>query len=132
MIWQGVYTAAQNGAGETASDIFSGAGLTTLIGMAVVFSVLLLLTLVFKLFGLLMHRAPKPAAAPAAPAAVPSPAAAGPHGVSPEIAAVIAGAVAAMEPEGVHYQVRRVVPAASSGQHPTWAQAGLLEQTRPF
>lgn len=114
-------------AGETASEILGDAGITILIGLVVVFSVLLLLTGIFKLFGVIMekleHEASSennPSAASSAPAAVaaaPVPAAnIGPmissaqvrNGISDEETAVIAAAVAATLPAGKAYEIRKI------------------------
>ena len=65
-----------------------------------------------------------PAPVPAAPAPVVS------GGVSDEVVAVIAAAVAAMAPEGNRYAVRRV--SRVRGERPVWAAAGIAENTRPF
>lgn len=53
-----------------------------------------------------------------------------PGGVSDEIVAVIAAAVASMAPEGKQYRVKSVSRVRS--QRPVWAAAGLAENTRPF
>lgn len=113
---------------ETASGILSDAGLTILIGVTVVFGVLLLLTGVFKAFGVVMSGlekktetpAPAPKAAPAAPAAPVVTAAPavdlGPvmssaqvrNGIKPEETAVIAAAVAASMPAGQKYTITKI------------------------
>lgn len=105
------------------------AGITIAIGLTVVFLVLLLLTGVFKAFGILMtslEKKKKPAVAPAVkiPAApVAAPAAAAPivgntetvsskpdvdGGVPAETVAVISAAVAAVAPEGKQYAVKGI------------------------
>lgn len=109
---------------ESAADILSDAGMTILIGFVVVFAVLLLLTGVFKLFGVVMSglgKKEQPAAAPAAPAAPVVPAAApavdlGPvissaqvrNGIGAEETAVIAAAVAASMPAGQPYTIKKI------------------------
>ncbi len=127
--------AAAGNAGEVLGD----AGMTVLIGLVVVFSVLILLTFIFWLFGKIMSgsgskTAPPPEPKPAAAApAVSAPAPAAPvvaEGISEEVVAAIAAAVASLAPEGKRYAVRRVTRAA--GGRPVWAAAGLAENTRPF
>ena len=111
-----------------------------------VFAVLILLTAIFWLFGKAMGAgkagkkervspdAQQPAAKPVtvsapAPASVPAaPVAA--DGISEEVVAVIAAAVAAMTPEGKRYAVRSV--SRARGDRPVWAAAGVAESTRPF
>ena len=51
-------------------------------------------------------------------------------GISEEVVAVIAAAVAAMTPEGKRYAVRSV--SRARGDRPVWAAAGVAESTRPF
>lgn len=125
---------------ESVGQDVGDAGMTILIGLVVVFSVLILLTFIFWLFGKVAGGRKKPAR-PAAPRAVvqetpkpaPAPRPAPPavqEGISEEIVAVIAAAVAAMEPEGKRYAVRSV--SRSRSQRPVWALAGLSENTRPF
>lgn len=113
---------------ESAGTILSDAGMTILIGCVVVFGVLLLLTGVFKLFGVIMSAgdkkeedalvAPVPVAAPvAAPAApVVAPVDLGPvmstaqvrNGIKPEETAVIAAAVACCMPAGQKYSITKI------------------------
>ena len=126
--------------GGSVGEILSGAGLTILIGLVVVFAALIVLVLIFWLFGKLVHREEKPAvpaqkaavSAPVAPAAVPAPV---PglmrgDGISDEVVAVIAAAVAAMAPEGKRYAIRQV-QRATRGRS-AWAAAGIAENTQPF
>lgn len=109
-------------------QILGDAGSVIAIGLTVVFLVLLLLTGVFKLFGIVMAGenaggdVPAPAApqAPAAPVAVPAAApivgntetvASKPDvdgGVDPETVAVISAAVASVAPEGTQYAVKGI------------------------
>ncbi len=112
----------------TFGEIISDAGLVIAIGLIVVFFVLVLLTLVFKLFGKVMSRGEKPidmkpiAAAPAAPVAA-APAAAPAmvgntqpvtttpavqNGIPAETVAVISAAVAAVAPAGTQYAVSSI------------------------
>lgn len=128
------------------AQVMGDAGMTILIGVTVVFSVLILLTFIFWLFGKAMSGGGKkataktasvPTAAPdvpvTAPAPIPAPAVQ--DGVSDEVVAVIAAAVASLAPEGTTYTLRNVrrVP-REQGRHgrPVWAAAGLADNTRPF
>lgn len=109
----------------TFGEIISDAGLVIAIGLIVVFSMLVLLTLVFKLFGKVMSRGEKPIdmkavpAAKAAPAAAPVPAIVGntqpvtttpavQNGIPAETVAVISAAVAAVAPAGTQYAVSSI------------------------
>ena len=111
-----------------AGQILGDAGSVIAIGLTVVFLVLLLLTGVFKLFGIVMagentgDDVPAPAApqAPTAPVAAPAVApivgntetvASKPDvdgGVDPETVAVISAAVASVAPEGTQYAVKGI------------------------
>ena len=126
---------------ETVGERFAGAGMTVLIGLVVVFAVLILLTFIFYLFGKVVGRpksAKQPSAAapkaepavqpPAAPRAVTPPVVE--DGISEEVVAVIAAAVAAMSGPAASYTLRRVQ--RSRADRPVWAAAGLAENTRPF
>lgn len=108
-------------AGDSAAEILSDAGWTIAIGLVVVFGVLLLLTGIFKLFGIIMASLGKKeetAASVAAPAAAPAATAVdiGPsvseaqvrNGISDEETAVIAAAVAASMPAGKPYTIRKI------------------------
>ncbi len=116
---------------ETAATILADVGLTTAIGLVVVFAVLVLLVFVFKAFGTIMSRleniesavAPTtaPAAVPAAaPAVAPAVAIVGnteavsgameiQNGIEDETVAAISGAVACMAPAGKQYAVRKIM-----------------------
>ena len=107
-------------------SILADAGLTIAIGFSVVFLVLLLLTGIFKVFGIVMSMKPQTAEIPApAPAAVPAPAAPAEApivgnteqvsskpdvdgGIPAEEVAVISAAVASMAPEGTQYAVKGI------------------------
>ena len=109
----------------------------TTVGILVVFFALLILIVIFSLFGLgsklgkkaEKKAAPAPAAAPA-PVAAPVAAPAVESGISGEIIAVIAAAVASMD-GGQGYAVRSVRRAQPQGR-PAWSTAAILENTRPF
>lgn len=108
------------------ASILADAGSVIAIGFTVVFLVLLLLTAIFKIFGVAMSgvEAEKPADAPAAKAAVPAPTpAAAPivgntetvstkpdvdGGIPAETVAVISAAVASVAPAGSQYAVKGI------------------------
>lgn len=131
-------TAAMN-----VSNVMGDAGMTVLIGLVVVFGMLLLLTGIFKMFGLVggvlsgkpaepkaVKTAPAPAAKPAAPAKPASKAPVVQPGISDEVVAAIAAAVAMMSVDGKTYAVRRI--SRVSGGRSAWAAAGVAENTRSF
>ena len=111
-----------------AMELMGDAGITILIGVSVVFLVLLLLTGVFKVFGIVMSKIEKNAAPvqpmiPMAPVAAPTVAAEKPvvgnteqvsskpdvdGGVPAETVAAISAAVAAVAPEGTQYAVKGI------------------------
>ena len=116
-------------ASAAAGQILGDAGMTVLIGFTVVFAVLLLLTGVFKLFGMLMSTGKKkgdemPSAAapvvsaPTASAPVSAPivgntetVASKPDvdgGIPEETVAVVSAAVASVAPAGTQYAVRGI------------------------
>ena len=116
-------------ASAAAGQILGDAGMTVLIGLVVVFAVLLLLTGVFKLFGMLMSTGKKkgdemPSAAapvvsaPTASAPVSAPivgntetVASKPDvdgGIPEETVAVVSAAVASVAPAGTQYAVRGI------------------------
>lgn len=115
-------------------------GMTVLIGAVVVFSVLVLLTLIFKLFGVVAGSLAKgesdaqPMQKPPVPMVKPQPVASVPavqNGVPEEIVAVIAAAVAAMSAaDSKTYAVRRISRAATGRS--AWAAAGIADNTRSF
>ena len=124
-------------------QILGDAGMTVLIGMVVVFSVLLLLTVIFKLFGMTFEQfnkrkhAPKteksanPQPAPKATLAAASGAVpAVEDGISEEVVAAIMAAVSCMAQPGVSYRVRSI--GRVKGERGAWAAAGVAEATRPF
>lgn len=119
-------------AAESAGKVMGDSLMTALIGVVVVFATLVVLTLIFILFGKVMHRPKKEA--PAVPAPKPKPAAAPKiaptpavqDGIPEEVVAVIAAAVASMAPEGKRYAVRkvsRVREGRRSGRRPAWRRA---------
>lgn len=107
-------------------EILGGAATTFVIGLTVVFLVLLLLTGVFKVFGLIMSAKEGKGAdvsAPAAPVAPVAPAVSAPMvgntetvssqpdvdgGVPAETVAAISAAVASVAPEGTQYAVKGI------------------------
>lgn len=108
-----------------AQEILIDVGLTTAIGLVVVFSVLLLLTGVFKVFGLAVSSASNKGETPnhSAPATAPAPVVAAPivgntqtvqsapeiqNGIPAETVAVISAAVASVAPAGSQYAVRGI------------------------
>lgn len=104
-------------AGETAAEILTDAGFTILIGLVVVFSVLLLLTAIFKVFGMIMSSSAKKDSAEEVPPVASTPVVdIGPmvsstqvrNGISDEETAVIAAAVAATLPVGTAYTIRKI------------------------
>ena len=122
-----------------AGQVLGDAGMTVLIGLVVVFAALILLTLIFVLFGRVASagsrgkQEEKPAAPVPAVKAAPAVAAPAPQvqsGISEEVVAAIAAAVACMAPDGKRYAVRSVRRAG--GDRSAWAAAGLAESTRPF
>ena len=121
--------------------ILGDAGMTVLIGVVVVFAVLVLLTVIFKLFGITFEllnsrksapKTEKPTPKPVAPKVVPA-APAVPvvdDGISEEVVAAIMAAVACMAPQGTTYRVRSI--GRAKGERSAWAAAGVAEATRPF
>lgn len=117
-------------------------------GLVVVFAMLILLTLIIKLYGSAIHNMhnggknkkktlepekkveqpkvasihkaqPLPSSKPAVEAGIPG-----------EVVAAIAAAVACLEGEGTSYKLKSVRRAAAV--RPVWGAAGLAENTRPF
>ena len=108
-------------------EVLGGAATTFVIGFSVVFMVLLLLTGVFKVFGMIMSLQEKKGAAkavaPQAPVSPAAPVAAAPivgntetvsskpdvdGGIPAETVAAISAAVASVAPEGTQYAVRGI------------------------
>lgn len=117
-------------------------------GISIVVGVLLLLILVFYLFGMIVSRAEKKAKskskksssppvketvkmysapAPVMPKAAPAPIVE--QGISSEVVAAIAAAVAVSE--GSQAVVRSIKKVNVGGRNP-WASAAIAENTRPF
>lgn len=117
---------------------------TTLVvaGMGTVFAVLIILVVIFNLYGKLVsklestskeHKKPKMEKNPA-PAPMPKPAPAAPapvvdSSVSPEIVAAITAAIVASEGPGVTIRSIRKV---NVGSRNPWAAAAIADNTRPF
>lgn len=121
-----------------------------LTGLAVVFLALLLLIFVFKLFGLIFSRKPKPKKVkkakavkqeqevkqntlPAVAAKVEESAITPPEndGISEEIIAIISAAIAAISASSGK-KLKLLSVKASGSSRKLWAQAGLNDNTRPF
>ena len=126
------------------------AGLVTFTGLAIVFGVLVLLILIFKLFGFIMSSSEKrkkekakvklrikdrervkKAEESTKDAAVSAPAPSEPtyDGISDEVVAVISAAVAAYS--GGKIRSIRKSKNKTSGRS-AWANAGIADNTRPF
>ena len=108
--------------------LLSEAGMTVLIGLIVVFSALLVLTLIFWLFGVIAGKNTQPQAKPMLTI---TPAPVVEDGVSDEVIAVITAAIAAMSDNTTRYTVRRIRP-LKTGTRPVWSAAGIAENTLPF
>ena len=117
---------------------------TTLVvaGMGTVFAVLIILIVIFNLYGKLVsklestskeHKKPKmEKSAASVPMAKPAPAAPAPvvdSSVSPEIVAAITAAIVASEGSGVTIRSIRKV---NVGSRNPWAAAAIADNTRPF
>ena len=116
-------------------NLLSNAGMTVLIGIVVVFSVLLILTFIFWLFGKVAGSGAKtPVPEKPKPTITPAPVSAPivEDGVPEEVVAVIAAAIAAMSDGTTRYAVRRISTARTQGTRPIWAAAGILQNTQPF
>ena len=117
------------------SALLSEAGMTVLIGFCVVFSALLLLTIVFWFFGAVARS--KEQDNTQTPKIIPQPAQACKKtpivedGIPEEVVAVIAAAVAAMSDGNTQYTVRRI-RSARTNVRPVWAAAGISENTQSF
>lgn len=112
-------------------------------GMSIVFAVLILLIIIFNLYGKIVSKlegsskahknskleenlslsAPAASVAPSAPAPVVE------QGISAEVVAAITAAIAASEGPGV---VVRSVRRVNVGSRNPWAAAAIADNTRPF
>lgn len=115
---------------EIPVDVLAPAVVIT--GLVVVFTALLGLWLVVAVFGRIFSaagNAKKSADAPAkaVPAVRPAPAPVVEEGISPEVVAAIAAAVASMDGNYSLRTVKRARKAANA-----WKQAGVLQNTQPF
>ena len=125
--------------GKSVSKLVVSDGMTVVIGLVVVFAVLIVLTGIFYLFGYVMDSVNKPKKSKEAASAKTAPAASAPvvpvpvvqSGISGEVVAAIAAAVAMMAPEGKRYAVKSVSRKDASGRS-AWAAAGIADNTRPF
>lgn len=131
---------SKNGEDEMAQIL-----LITVSGILIVFMTLVLLVLIFTVFGKLVSGGSKkaPASAPAPeqkvkasakpaakPAAAPAPAVE--EGIPGAVIAAIAAAVSMMgEQDGKNYRISSVRRERAGGR-PVWALAGIMENTRPF
>lgn len=119
--------------------LLAEAGKTVLIGVLVVFSVLVLLTLIFRLFGLFsgVKSAKKPVETTSDElpgellAAVAGAIAAESDEISDEVVAVIAAAICAMSDGNTRYAIRRITPVDNAARS-AWSTAGVLQNTQPF
>ena len=126
-------------AGKSVSKLVVSDGMTVIIGFSVVFSVLLVLTGIFYLFGFVMDKINKPKKNESAksamlapvPATAPASAPAVQDGVPGEVVAAIAAAVEMMAPQGKRYAVKSV-SRKDANSRSAWAAAGIADNTRPF
>lgn len=113
-----------------------------LTGFVVVFAVLVLLIVIIKIYSSIVTMAqqkgnkktkvaekPKESPAPTAPVTT-APATVADDGVNEEIIAVISAAVATMYGSPEKARIKSIKK--SSGGRSAWANAGLLDNTRPF
>ncbi len=123
----------------SAGEVLGDAGMTVLIGLVVVIGALIVLTAIFYLFGFIMDKSTgvaksKKAEVKEAPKAASevqvAPAPIVEEGISGEVVAAIAAAVAMMAPEGKRYAVKSV--SRAGGGRSAWSAAGLADNTRPF
>lgn len=119
----------------------------TAAGISIVFTVLLVLVMIFYLFGFIMQKASKGNGKKAkkektevtakADKQVTSVSKAPPaikvieDGVSPEVVAAISAAVAAYN-DGNQYTIRSIKKQQVSAGRPAWSMAGVADNTRPF
>lgn len=119
-----------------------------LTGFVVVFAVLLLLILIIKIYSAIVGKAQnvsskraekkvkvkegelKLSNTPARPLPAASPAPAVEDGISEEVVAVISAAVYTMYGSSGKARIKSIKK--SDGKRPAWANAGILENTRPF
>ncbi len=113
-------------------------------GLVVVFSVLILLTFIIKIYGTLVSKVQnrntskqspkaveKPVVQAPAKAAAPVAAPAVEAGIPGEVVAAIAAAVVSVsEEDNKTYAVKSIKRTA--GSRPVWSMAGLMDNTRPF
>ena len=128
-------------------------GTKIIVGFTVVFIGLVLLVLFFSILGLIFKAASNasakkennkkakslkgsdkkalPAATKKPEATVSSPVPAVEDGISDEVVAVIAAAVAAMSDGETRYSVRSIKKSHNAGGRPVWAMAGIRDNTSP-
>lgn len=107
--------------------------------MVIVFAALIIFVIIFWLFGKAFSGKKKNAPAEkkaivtqvqTTPQKAPVPVSAAPTGTDEEVVAAITAAIMAFTGSG-NFTIRRITRAQQSGR-PAWAQAGILENTRPF
>lgn len=134
-------------AGMSLSEKGIASAKVILTGFVVVFSVLLLLILIIKLYSTIVQKAqqsgkkkkekvkvkedtPSVSAPAAAPVTVASPTPSVQDGVTDEVIAVISAAVATMYGSSGKARIKSIKK--SEGGRSAWANAGILDNTRPF
>lgn len=112
-------------------------GTVTLAGLLIVFVVLVLLVGLFYLFGRVFSGKPKKEKVKVVKnenskktAPLPPPAPVVEQGISGEVVAAIAAAIACCEGSG-QYVIKSIRRQHTTGR-PAWASAGIAENTRPF
>lgn len=115
------------GNGVTLSEALSTGGITTLVGLSIVFGVLVLLMIVLMLFKLIFYKKPKTQTAPA-PAAAAKPAAAEKVEAvdETELIAVLTAAVAASLNTST-YNLKIKSYRRIDNNMPAWNKAGVTE-----
>lgn len=129
-------------ASVSSEGAMSGAFMTGLTLLVVVFSALCVLSLTIWLFGRsgkdddkatqkTEKPAPVPAVAPKKAAPVSAPVQVASDEDDCAVAAAIAAAVAMMAPAGVTYRVKKITPVGRAAR-PAWAAAAIRQNTSPF
>lgn len=131
-----------NTAGLSLSEKGIASAKVVLTGFVVVFAVLILLIFIIKIYGGIVTKAQQTGnkkkkvvekqevkSVPSSPVTV-APASVAQDGVSEEVVAVISAAVATMYGSPEKARIKSIKK--SSGGRSAWANAGLLDNTRPF